>query len=595
MWGQPIKQAAGGLLAMLPIGHDHSEHAESAEGGAYYTCGMHPWVILPRPGSCPICHMDLVPLDPAKFTGAVVIDPIMVQNIGVRIDAVASGPLTRRIRTVGTVDYDETGVRDVNIKVPGWIEKLHIDYLGAAVEAGQPLFDFYSPDLYAAQEEYLLARESLGKIGADFVPDAARGARDLLESARTRLLYFDVAQQQIDDLERRGKPAKTLPILSPHSGVVIDKHANEGMKVDQGMRVYRIADLTRVWVMVTLYEYQLPFVQVGQSAVMTLPYVPGQTFAGKVIYVYPYLDKRTREVQVRLEFDNPGLLLKPGMFASVELRSTLAEQRTLVAREAILDTGERQMAFVSLGGGKFEPRQVAVGVESGDGMVEILDGLKPGEMVVVSGQFLLDSEANIRESLAKMIRGQPAAEQAGVAAVAGRSELEALPQAMAAELGRVLESYFALGKQLAGDSTAEMAEPAGTIAQAVDTLLQTPIPDHPHFWHEHEEAATVRGKSLELAGIADLDDARLLFADLSVALAKLVRATGVPPAFGREVQQLRCPMYRSGQGGTIWLQPAGDVRNPYYGSSMRECFDERMALPVTGDKSAAPQPNATEE
>ncbi|MHC4100594.1 MAG: efflux RND transporter periplasmic adaptor subunit [Planctomycetota bacterium] len=393
VWSPFTRMWEAARPAAEPADHDETT------GSEFYTCGMHPWVILPEPGLCPICHMDLTPLDPDKFTGEIMIDPVVTQNIGVRIGPVTKGPVEQAIRTVGTVDYDETRVRDVNIKVSGWIEKLHVDYLGAEVEAGQPLFDLYAPDLFEAQEQYLLEYRK-----KDMAGDPMRGV-DLLEAARTRLEYYDITPEQIRQLEQTGAAAKAMAIHSPHRGVVIAKHANEGMRVDEGMQVYRIADLSTVWVMVTLYEYQLPFVQAGQRAIMTLPYIPGQEFEGKVIYVYPYLDAQTRQVSVRLEFDNPTGLLKPGMYANVELRSTLAGERTLAPRTAILDTGERQIAFVSLGEGRFEPRDVHVGVETVGGNVEILDGLRPGEMVVTSGQFLLDSETTIRESLAKMIRG----------------------------------------------------------------------------------------------------------------------------------------------------------------------------------------------
>ena len=237
--------------------HDHTQHDS---GKQYYTCGMHPWVILPQPGDCPICHMELTPLDPAKFTGEIVIDPVIVQNMGVRIAPVTTGPLTRTIRTVGTVDYNERTVRDVNIKVSGWIENLYIDFLGAHVDMGEPLFDLYSPELFTAQEEYLLAWKNQDRVGSPAFPDATKGAASLLEAAKTRLAYFDITEQQIKELHQAGKPSKTMTILSPHTGVVIEKHANEGMKVDPGMRVFRIADLTKVWVMATLYEYQLPYV-----------------------------------------------------------------------------------------------------------------------------------------------------------------------------------------------------------------------------------------------------------------------------------------------------------------------------------------------
>lgn len=481
-----------------------------------------------------------------------------------------------------SADYDETGVRDVNIKVSGWIEKLYVDYLGQEVEAGQPLFEMYSPDLYAAQQEYLLAYDNQDRIGAEFLPDAAAGARDLLEAARIKLEYFDVTAQQIEALQRSGKPAKTMTIVSPHRGVVIAKHANEGMRVDPGMQVYRIADLSKVWVMVTLYEYQLPFVAMGQPAVMTLPYIPGRTFEGKVIYIYPYLDEKTRQVIFRLEFDNPTGLLKPGMYANIKLQSTLAPQSTLVPRAAVMDTGKRRIAYVSLGEGRFEPREVQVGVETDDGLIEILDGLMPGEMVVTSGQFLLDSEANIREALAKMIKGQPAAEQEAVGVVAGPSQLSALPDAAADAIVDILDGYFALGDTFARDSVGDLSPVAGRIVGAVDVLLDVEIPDDEEFWRKHDEVATVRGIALELVDETDLEQARLRFADLSAALAKLIKATGVPPSYPTQVHQLHCPMYQKEAGGSIWLQPKGDVRNPFYGSMMLTCFDVRTVLPVTG-------------
>jgi multidrug efflux pump subunit AcrA (membrane-fusion protein) len=413
---------------------------------------------------------------------------------------------------VGTVDYDETRVRDVNIKVTGWIEKLHVDYLGAEVETGQPLFDVYAPDLFEAQEQYLLEYR---KKDAPGVP--SRGV-NLLEAARTRLEYYDITPEQIRQLEETGASSKAMTIHSPHRGVVIAKHANEGMRVDEGMQVYRVADLSTVWVMVTLYEYQLPFVQAGQRAIMTLPYIPGQEFEGKIIYVYPYLDATTRQVSVRLEFDNP--------YANVELRSTLVGERALAPRSAILDTGARQIAFVSLGEGRFEPRDVHVGVETVGGNVEILDGLRPGEMIVTSGQFLLDSETTIRESLAKMIRGTMASEQEAVVAVTGISELTSLPPQVTSSLSGIMTAYFSISEALADDTTEGITPKARFIATGVDRLLETEIPAEPHFWHRHDEVATVRGKALELIDVPDIVEARLKFADLSVALAKLVRATG---------------------------------------------------------------------
>lgn len=576
----PAKRALSWLG--FPIASQEPQANEDDSGLSYYSCGMHPSVILPKPGLCPICHMDLTPIDPAKFTAEITIDPVIVQNIGVRIEPVTKGDLVQTIRTVGTVEYDETRVRDVNIKVSGWIEKLHVDYLGAEVEAGQPLFDLYSPELYAAQEEYLLAYRQKMAVERRAATGLVGGDLNLLESARTRLEFYDITAEQIRQLEEANAPSKTMTIHSPHRGVVIAKHANEGMHIDEGMQVYRIADLSKVWVMVSVYEHQLPFVHAGQAAVMSLPHIPGQRFEGTIIYVYPYLDRQTRQVIARLELDNPHLLLKPGMYGNVELTSVLAKERTLVPRAAVIDTGKRQVVFVSLGEGKFEPRELQVGVETTAGMVEVLDGLRPGEMVVTSGQFLLDSEVKIREGLAKMIRGRMAADQEAVVELAGGTTLPRLPPDAEATLNGVLDSYFAIADTLASDSVDGVGNAAGDLAAGVDRLLGIEIPQNPQLWQQHDEIATVRATALELLEAPDIEAARLKFADLSVALGRLIAVTGVPSSFGTEVHQLHCPMFRSGQGGSIWLQPKGDVRNPFFGSMMLECFDERVVLPVTG-------------
>ncbi len=576
-WGNRIVAGFGRLVASLTGG---KEDSSETDGIQYYTCGMHPWVILPTRGICPICQMDLTPLDPAKYTGEVTIDPVVTQNIGVRVEPVTTGPLAQTIRTVGTVAYDETSVRDVNMKVSGWIEKLHVNYEWAEVQAGQPLFELYSPELFTAQEEYLSALKGRGQPSVEFLPGSAQDAENRLRSTRIRLEYFDVTPREIEALEKRGTPKKTVTLVSSHKGIVTEKKAYEGMRVEPGMRLYRIADLSNVWVLVTLYEFQQPYVALGQKAVMHLPYIPGQTFEGTVTYIYPYIDEKTREVNVRLEFENPKLLLKPGMFASVELRSVLAEERTLAPRSAVIDTGERQVAFVSLGEGKFEPRQVRMGIEAEGGMVEILDGLKPGELVVTSGQFLIDSESKIREALAKMVKGQPAVERGPPPEL--ESELSTLPDKASQALLEALAGYFAVGEKLSDDTIDGITEEARKLASSLDALLNIEIPEDVHFWHRHTEAATVRGKALELVQEKDIEKARLKYSNLSVALAKLLRATGIPPSYEKEVQELHCPMYREGQGGSIWLQPGGKARNPFFGKSMLRCFDRQVSLPVTG-------------
>ena len=565
LWGD---QLAGGVRRVWRgITGAGAEHAHEGErDGTFWTCGMHPWVILPEPGLCPICHMDLTPLDPAKLTGEISIDPVVVQNIGVRVTPVVTGPLKKEIRTVGTVTYDETAVRDVNTKTPGWIEKLYVAETGAVVKKGEPLFELYSPELYQAQAEYLQA-----------------GGGRLRELAREKLKFYDITPEQIAEIEKRKEPKRTMAVTSPHTGVVIDKNAHEGMKIEPGTRVFRIADLSAVWVQATLYEYQLPYVKVGQPAVMTLPYLPGETFKGEVIYVYPFLEEESRQVKVRLEFKNPDGRLKPGMFANVRLENTLAKEAVLAPREAILPTGTRQLAFVSLGEGRFEPREVDTGVETEDGLVEVRDGLKPGELVVTSGQFLLDSESKMRAALATMVKGRPAGDAPAGTKVAEATVLAELPRPAAEALNAALRSYAAVGERLVANSTDGIASEAGKLKDALDRLTGIPLPGRPDFWKKSVEVATVRGKATELAGTKDLAAVRLHYATLSRALVGLLEETGVPLSFGERFESLTCPMFPPKEGGAVWTQPAGPAKNPYMGEGpMLRCVGERRMLPVAG-------------
>ena len=565
-----------------------AESHESHGDEQYYTCGMHPWVIQDRPGNCPICGMELVPLDPSKFSGEVTISPTVVQNIGVKVEEATEGTSQATIRTVGTVDYDETRLGDVNLKVAGWIEKLHVDYLGAPVRKGQALFELYSPELYTAEEEYLIAFRAKQAIAG--TASAVMGDR-LLEAARTKLSYFDIGPAQIAQLEKRGTAAKTMTIRSPYGGVVIEKHAVAGMKVIPGMTTYRVADLSRVWVMVTLYEYQSQGVKVGQHASMTLAYDPGKTLEGKVVYVYPYLDQRTRQVNVRLEFPNPKNSLKPGMYTTVMLDAASSGRQVLVNRAAVIDTGDRQVAFVSLGEGRFEPRMVRKGAETADGKVEILEGLKAGEQVVVSGQFLIDSEARMREALARMMGGnntEPGgltapAEAARVASTPSKPQKAAvvLPDAAFATLKVVLDNYLSIGEALAADSTRDTGVLANRMAEAADATQSVPIPGEPHFWHRNRALSKVKEDALALAQAGSVADARQVFASLSANMSSLLRATGVPKASAAKLEENHCPMYPPGnKGGAVWIQKVGAVRNPYFGKAMSSCADRREPFPV---------------
>ena len=315
------------------------------------------------------------------------------QLIGVATSKVDYVSLEKTIRTVGKVAYDETRITDVNLKVGGWIEKLFVNYTGQLVEKGQPLLTLYSPDLVTTQEEYLLAVRTREKIKNSRLPDAVQGADALVEASRRRLLLWDITEEQIRKLARTGKPKTYLSIESPATGFVIQKTAVEKMYVKPGMTLYRIADISRVWIEADIYEYEMPFVKVGQQATVVLPYDSGRTLKGRITFIYPFLDPKTRTVKVRLTFPNPGLTLKPEMFANVEIRVE-AGKKLAVPASAVLPTGLRQLVFVDKGQGLFVPREVKLGPKLDDYYV-VLEGLSAGEKVVTSANFLLDSESRL--------------------------------------------------------------------------------------------------------------------------------------------------------------------------------------------------------
>jgi Cu(I)/Ag(I) efflux system membrane fusion protein/cobalt-zinc-cadmium efflux system membrane fusion protein len=381
----------------------------------YWRAPMDPTFISDKPGKSPM-GMDLIPVyeGEEEITGRpiVSIDPVTVQNIGVQTAPVEKVNLFRVIRTVGHVDYNEKTLSRVNIKVSGWIEKLHVDETGQQVRRGQAMLEIYSPELVSTQEEYLLAVRNMKKLEGSPFSEVTESSRSLLESARRRLLYWDISERQIKDLEEKGTISKTVTLFAPVDGVVIDKMAEEGMRVVPGMDLFRIADLTEIWVYAHIYEYEVPWVKLGQSVEMDLPYSPGKTFRGKVDYIYPYLDQKARDIKVRLVFQNPDLELKPQMYANVQLESRLGADVTAVPTEAVIRSGKRNVVFVARGGGKFEPRDVILGPEGQSGLVQVLAGLQPGEEVVTSAQFLLDSESRLKEAIQKMLEARRSDQQA---------------------------------------------------------------------------------------------------------------------------------------------------------------------------------------
>ncbi len=361
----------------------------------------------------------------AMPAGGIMVDPAKQQLIGLRIAEATYRPLEKTIRTVGRIEYDERKLRQINTKIDGWIEHLYMDFTGKLVKKGDPLFSIYSPELVSTQEEYLLALQAKTQIGSSPFERVAAAGNSLLEAARRRLLLWDITQEQIAELEQSGQPTKTLTLVSPIDGFIIEKTALEGMRVDPSMVLYKIADLSTVWVQADIYEYELPLVKVGQQATVHLSYYPGRTFRGRVTYLYPSLDSKTRTAKVRLELPNTGAWqLKPGMFADVELKVSLG-RRLAIPHEAILDSGTRQIVFVENGEGHFEPKEVTLGLRVDD-LHEIVSGIQPGTRVVASANFFLDSESKLRESMGAMA-GMAGMERMRMGDMEGMQGMEGMP------------------------------------------------------------------------------------------------------------------------------------------------------------------------
>lgn len=425
-----------------------------------YQCPMHPEVLEIEPGNCPVCGMGLVPVRPTRNgedenpagggrkilywyapmdptytsdapglspmgmqlvpkyadganTGEeeIRIDPIQVQNMGVVSEPVRRTDLAREIRTVGILDFDADHVSWINVKFSGWIEQVYVNYVGQEVRAGQPLFEIYSPELVTTQEEFLRALEYRDSLSGSTRQETLKQAEDLLVSARHRLSNWDISPVQIEGIEQSGEVQRTLRIDSPVDGVVVKvmEQALEGMLVKPGMNLYKLADLSSIWVHADVYETDLSWVQEGQPADVELSYFPGETFHGEVLYLYPELNEKTRTVKVCVKIPNPQGLLRPGMYANVRIKGEPLRDVVVIPDSAILRSGERNIVFLDLGQGRYRPQEIELGVQGRGDLFEVRRGLSGDERVVVQAQFMLDSESRVQEAIRKMRGGGKAA------------------------------------------------------------------------------------------------------------------------------------------------------------------------------------------
>jgi Cu(I)/Ag(I) efflux system membrane fusion protein len=385
-----------------------TEKAAGERRVLFYRNPMNPAITSPVPAQDEM-GMDYIPVyagedmeSAGEPAGTVKIDPVMVQNIGVRTTLAERQSLSRHIRSVGRVDFDEERLSRLHPKTEGWIEELYIDKTGEQIGKDAILLNIYSPQLVTSQQEYLLALNNLDVLRESPYEEIRQGARDLVTSARERLELLDVPEHQIRELERSRKIKKNLHIHSPFDGVIINIGAREGQYVTPETELYKIADLSRVWVFADVYENEVSWIQEGDPVDMKLAAIPGRIFSGRVGYIYPYAEAKTRTIKVRLEFDNPDLLLKPDMFADVTIHAQRTVDAIVIPAEAVVRSGKREQVFVVRAPGKFEPRDVSLGVSS-QGLVQVIKGISAGEEVVTSSQFLIDSESKLREATAKML------------------------------------------------------------------------------------------------------------------------------------------------------------------------------------------------
>jgi Cu(I)/Ag(I) efflux system membrane fusion protein len=353
---------------------------------------------------------------PGMTPGMAMVSQEKQQLLGIKTAVIERRALAQTVRTVGNVTYDETRLTHVHSKIEGWVEKLYVNYTGKLVKKGQPLFTLYSPELLATQQEYLLALKARERLAASSIPEVRSGAASLVEASKRRLSLWDISEDQIHEIEKTGDFKRALTLYAPNSGFVIKKDINEGMKVMPDKELYTIADLSTLWVNVDIYESEIPLIRLRQAASLTLSYDPTQVFSGKVSYIYPYLDEKTRTLKVRLEFPNPDFKLKPDMYVNAEIKVD-AGKHLAVPEEAVLDSGMRKIVFVDKGMGHFEPKEVKLGSKM-DGYYRVLSGLSEGERVAASSAFLLDSESRLSEAMGAMA-GMPGMSMPGMAGMQG--------------------------------------------------------------------------------------------------------------------------------------------------------------------------------
>lgn len=522
-----------------------------------WTCSMHPQIIRDGPGRCPICHMELSPIPAAGNPAAppsatdILIDPATMQNMGLRTAIVTEGPIQHTVRALGSLEEAQPNIHDINLRVSGWIKQVYINSEGQHLELGSPMFELYSPELNLAIEELIAARKSASP-GAD---------SSLFDAAARRLELLGLDKSQIEPLSRLDKSPEAITFRAPISGHVTDKPIVDGMAVKAGDRVLRLVDHTSLWIEARVFERDIPYVKIGSKVTATVASRPRNTYSGEVVFIHPHVDMTTRAATARMEVKNAGLALKPGMYATVQIDTQAEERAVLAPREAVIDSGESQVAIVAAPDGHFEPRPVKTGLNSSDGLIQIVSGLSAGESVVTSGQFLIDSESKLREALNRFEKRAAAIAEPTPAAVT-----QPLPS-----LDATVRAYLDIADLMGAEQKLPIAAPMDALIAASSSL--------------HTEA---KGTSIEkLVGAIHLtatkmksqaiDAQRESFKSLSEAMISVVDAAPPSTTVGNPLYVMECPMAPG-----RWIQRTEHLANPYYATDMKECGSHVKVIKTGG-------------
>ena len=575
--------------------HTHEKESQAQ----WWTCSMHPQIKLPEPGQCPICFMDLIPLetgDSDEGPRELKMSATAVKLAEISTQTVRRSVAQAKVRLSGKVEYDETRLGKITAWVPGRLERLYVDYTGVTVNKGDALVELYSPSLYAAQEELLQALKNTQNVRQGL---ARESALITLEAAREKLKLLGLTSEQIQEIESRGTSIDQVKIYSPMSGVVVHKNAIEGMYVSRGTKIYEIADLSRVWIVLDAYESDLPWLKLGQNVEFTVEALPGQVFTGQIVFIDPVLDDKTRTIKVRLNLDNSKGLLKPGMFVRATVYSNIEKapggkkQPLLIPASAVLRTGKRAVVYVKVPGTEeptFEGREVELGARAGDDYI-VISGLQEGEEVVVKGNFKIDSAMQI---MAKPSMMSP---EGGVAMTGHENHgasPTAKPQTKSTEqtktkderfkvsenfhtaLTSVYNAYFSAQAALANDDLKKSKNDLSSLGEAVRAIdsknagLQGTAEQR---WNEYQKE--LQNHTQHAQHWSTIAEVRKAFESISNTLLTIEKEFG--HGGDQTFYEIFCSMAFD-KAGAVWLQTEKEVKNPYFGASMLRCGEVRSEM-----------------